>query len=218
MSGLVINVFAERGPLLAALRSGEALPGVIRRMALASFLCAWAYGGVLGVQMGGWQVVASPVKLPLIMLGTSAICVSALYVLLALAGGRLRWLQVAGLALCSVAASSVVMAALLPVAAFWTFSFQGNETAITLLHTAAFMTAGALGSRFGLEMAGGLFPQARMVRVMLVWMWIYGLVAQQMAWLFRPHFHATTMFMRPLGTGGSALESLFRLLLNHLRG
>ena len=33
-----------------------------------------------------------------------------------------------------------------------------------------------------------------------------------MAWIFRPHFHATTVFMRPLQSGGSALENLWHLL------
>jgi hypothetical protein len=209
----VVDVFAEREALLQALRSGEGLAERVRGMAAASFGCALLYGAVLGVQMGGWQVLSSPVKFPLILLGTAVLCVAALYVLLALAGARLRWLQVVGLALCSVTASGVSMAALLPVTAFWTFVFHGEREAVTLVHTGAFCLAGFLGTRFGLQTARELLPEPRAYRVMVVWMWLYGLVAQQMAWLFRPHFHPTEVFMRPLDSGGSALETIARLLL-----
>ncbi|HEU4752836.1 MAG TPA: hypothetical protein VFU47_06980, partial [Armatimonadota bacterium] len=80
----------------------------------------------------------------------------------------------------------------------------------------AFFVAGCIGTRFGLEVARALLPEARMVRAMGVWIWVYGLAAQQMAWLFRPHFHPTTVFMRPLHSGGSALETIFRLLWDRL--
>src|SRR5207248_10829190 len=131
-------------------------PELARRMAGASLLCALGYGAVLGLQVGGWQVVSSPAKLPLILLGTLAICASALYVMLALAGARMGWLQVLGLALCSVAASALCMASLLPVAAFWTLSFHGDRNAIALVHTSAFMLSGAVGTRFGLKMTRAL--------------------------------------------------------------
>src|SRR5687768_12040205 len=104
MGALAINVFAHRDRLLHALRTGEELPLLIRRMALGSLIWAMVYGAVLGLQIGGWQAVSSPIKLPLILLGTCAICVAALYVMLALAGARMHWSQVLGLALCSVSA------------------------------------------------------------------------------------------------------------------
>jgi hypothetical protein len=221
MNGVAFNVFTHREQLLHALRTREGLPEVARRMASASFLCALLYGCVLGAQIGGWQVLSSPVKFPLILVGTCGICIGALYVLLAVAGARLDWLQVTCLALCSVTASGLTMAALLPISTFWSFVFHAGPSSsrepVTLIHCAAFFIAGTVGTRFGLEMTQALFPERRMLRVMLAWMWIYGLVAQQMAWLFRPHFHATDVFMRPLSTGGSALETIGRILLGWLR-
>jgi len=221
MTGLLwprlgLNVFAERRRLFEALRTGEELAPLVRRMATGSFLCALAYGAVLGVQIGGWQVFSSPVKLPLILLGTSVLCLGSLYVLLALAGFRLRWLQVAGLVLCAVTASSLAMAALLPVAAFWTFTAQNDRHLATLTHSAAFFIAGALGARFGLEAATEVLGPEKSARLMVAWMLLYGLVAQQMAWLFRPHFHPTDTFMRPVDSGGSALDSLAKILLQWL--
>jgi hypothetical protein len=216
MMGAGVNVFAERARLVEALLTGEGLEPLVRRMAGGSLLCALGYGAVLGAQVGGWQVVSGPVKFPMILLGTCALCIGALYVMLALAGVRFRWLQVVGLALAAVSASGITMAALLPIAAFWTFVFQGNRELITLVHAGAFILAGTIGTRFGLEISAALFPARKTVRVVVVWMWIYGLVAQQMAWLFRPHFHPTDVFMRPLSSGGSALEALFRLLMDRL--
>jgi hypothetical protein len=212
MEPLGINVFRERAPLLEALRTGRGLPQTVVRMLRSAFACALLYGIVLGAQMGGWQIAASPVKFPLILLGTGAICCGALYVLLALAGARLSWAQVTGLALCSITASVTAMAALLPVAAFWTLFFHDDVPVITLTHTAAFSVAGWVGVRFGMEMAEGLLPERRMLRTMRAWMWLYGLVGQQMAWIFRPHFHSTTVFMRPLQSGGSALEQIWTIL------
>lgn len=215
MSILTFNVFHEQERLVAAVRSGRDLTEPIRRMATVSLASALVYGMVLGVQMGGWQVVASPVKLPLILLGTCAICIAGLYVLLALAGAHLDFKQVVALALCSVTATGVTMAALLPVTAFWTFVFQGNLLAVTSTHSLAFALAGWVGVRFGLQTASAALRDPRLVRAVMVWMWVYGLVGQQMAWIFRPHFHATEIFMRPLFSGGSALEYLMRLLLGH---
>lgn len=214
----MINVFARRDEVLEALRTGEGLAPLVRRMAVASFCSALVYGAVLGVQIGGWQVLSSPVKLPLILLGTGGICITALYVMLALAGARLGWAQVIGLALCAVTGSALTMAALLPITTFWTYSFLGGDrTPITLTHTAAFLLAGAVGSRFGLEMTAALLPQPRLRQAMLGWLGVYGLVAQQMAWLFRPHFHPTDVFMRPLNSGGSALTRLAEMLWGFFR-
>jgi hypothetical protein len=217
MHNVLVNVFTRREQLLHALRTGDGLAPLVWRMALGSVLCATLYGAVLGAQVGGWQVLASPVKLPLILVGTCGLCVTALYVLFALAGARLHWLQVCGLSLCAVAASSLTMLALLPITAFWTLSFGGERSPVMAVHSAAFFLAGLVGTRFGREMTACLLQETRYLRVMTAWMWIYGLVAQQMAWIFRPHFNATSVFMRPLQSGGSALESWARMLLEALR-
>ena len=42
-------------------------------------------------------------------------------------------------------------------------------------------------------------------------------MAQQMDWIFRPHFNPTHSFMRPLTSGGSALESLAKMVLHLFR-
>ena len=215
MSAIAINVFAHREQLLHALRTGEELPQLIRRMAVGSLLWALLYGAVLGWQVGGWQRLSSPLKLPLILLGTGVICITALYVMLALAGARLRWQQVVGLVLCYVAASGVTMGCVLPLTAFWTLAFHSERGPITLVHTAAFLICGGVGARFGLEMATGLLDQKRLVQVVFGWMAVYALVAQQMAWLFRPHFNPTTVFMRPINSGGSALQTIWEIL-HHL--
>lgn len=212
MSQLAINVFAHRDRLLHALRTGEELPRLNRRMAGGSLLWALLYGAVLGGQIGGWQVLSSPVKLPLILLGTAVICVASLYVMLALAGARLHWAQVLGLTLCFLSASGITMGCVLPVTAFWTQVFHGQRHPITLIHTAAFLVCGAVGALFGLEMTRGLFDRSRLVQVVMGWLVVYALVAQQMAWLFRPHFNPTIVFMRPLSSGGSALQSIWELL------
>lgn len=210
---LIPNVFVEREGLLEAIRTRAGLGGYVRRMAVGSLLCAVLYGAVLGAQIGGWQVVSSPLKLPLILVGTAAICIAALYVLLALAGARMGWMQVIGLAMCSVSASGLTMLAGLPITAFWTYCFGGSQNLVTLVHVGIFLLSGWIGARFGLEITGGVFPELRFRRVMLVWMWVYGLVAQQMAWMFRPHFSATTVFMRPPSSGGTALERIVQLLI-----
>jgi hypothetical protein len=216
-AGPFVNVFAERERLFGALRTGEGLEPFLARMLRGALAAAVLYGAVLGVQIGGWQVLSSPVKLPLILLGTALLCFGALYVLVALAGERLHWRQVAGLALCGVSASSLCMAGLLPLAAFWTHVAQPDRQVVTLLHSAAFLVSGTIGSRFALQAARQVFVRPGSLRVMLAWMWLYGLVAQQMAWMFRPHFTPTSVFMRPLDSGGSALESLVRIVLGWLR-
>ncbi len=214
---LPINVFHHREELLKALRGGVGLRSLIRRMGVGSFLCATGYGLVLGAQVGGWQVLSSPVKLCLVLLGTTGLCVAALYVMLALAGQRLGWGQVVGLALCSVSASALCMAALLPITAFWALANSSPDRApLVLAHATAFGIAGWVGTRFGMEMARALFPVPRAIHVFTLWLWLFGLAAQQMAWIFRPHFHATTTFMHPLASGGTALQRLWDLITGTL--
>lgn len=207
-----MNVFQQREALVAALESRSGLGRYVFRMTAVSLASALVYGTVLGAQIGGWQVVSSPIKLPLILVGTALLCITALYVLLALAGARLTWLQVIGLAMCSVTASGLTMLASLPITAFWTYCFAGMQGPITLTHAGMFFLSGWIGARFGLEIAARFLHETRFRRVLMVWMAVYGLVAQQMAWLFRPHFSATEVFMRPLDSGGTALERVFSLL------
>lgn len=80
-----------------------------------------------------------------------------------------------------------------------------------LAHSAAFLVSGTLGVRFGLE-AAGAFGDFRVRRVMAVYTLVFGLSAQQMAWIFRPHFTATSVFMRPVTSGGSALSSVYETI------
>ena len=94
---------------------------------------------------------------------------------------------------------------------------SADRAPVTLTHVITFSLAGMIGTRFGLDVARELLGSPRRLRVVVAWIWIYGLVAQQMAWIFRPHFHATTVFMRPLNSGGSALQSLAEILFHWLR-
>jgi hypothetical protein len=211
MSPSTLDFFQQRPRLFQALRDGVGLERLVARMAVTALACAALYGVVLGALVGGWQVFSSPVKLPLILVGTALLCVAALYVMLALAGARTGWTQVLGLALCSVWASSVAMAALLPVAAFWTWIARSDHDWTILVHSATFGAAGWVGARFAFE-AARAFGDARLRRVMVAYAVLYGLTAQQMAWIFRPHLTPTTVFMRPLDSGGSALQSIFEVI------
>ena len=63
-----------------------------------------------------------------------------------------------------------------------------------------------------------MVPESEILRVVTAWMWVYALVAQQMAWIFRPFFHPTDCFMRPLSEGGSALQTWFTWMVHGFRG
>jgi len=216
LGGVVGSLFHRRAELFAALRSDAAARALVLRMTAYVVLFAGAYGLVIGIYAGGWQVVYDLVKLPWVLLATLALSAASLYLLNALAGARMSWAQTIAVVLTGLLATVTVLLALLPVVAFLMFSGDRDYYFAVFINVVAFAIAGWCGARFAMEATAAAHEdertRGRCLAVMRWWMAVYGLVGMQMAWLLRPYFRQADVFIRPLGEGGSVFEALARLV------
>lgn len=170
---------------------------LIRWALLATFLLGGFYGlamGSAGFANGWWnglgQLVASAVKVPLLFLLSLLVCYPVLYFVIVLMGSRLSFTQTLALILIAVAMNAVLLAGCAPIVLF--FVFTGSSYAfIKLLHVAVFAFSGCWAMRAlwqGLRAMcekSDLYPK-QAIRILQVWILVYGFVGTQMAWSLRP--------------------------------
>jgi hypothetical protein len=148
------------------------------------------YGGVAGAYSGPLQAVAAAAKLPFLFLATFTICFPAFYVVQVLVGSRLRLLQVVVLVTSALALTAVVLAAFVPVPAFFLIT-GANYYFQHLLHIAVVGAAGIFGMyalHEGLATIcerRGVYPR-KALTIMRLWAVLFGFVGIQMAWNLRP--------------------------------
>ena len=148
------------------------------------------YGGVAGAYSGPLQAMAAAAKLPFLFLATFAVCFPAFYVVQVLVGSRLRLLQVVVLVTSALALITVVLAAFIPVPAFFLIT-GANYYFQHLLHIALVGAAGIFGMyalHDGLAMIcerRGVYPR-KALTIMRLWAVLFGFVGIQMAWNLRP--------------------------------
>jgi hypothetical protein len=152
-------------------------------------LCA-LYGAAAGAYAGPAQAVSAAIKLPLLFLGTLAICFPGFFVIQVLVGSRLRLAQVLALVLGALSLSAVLLAAVIPVTAFFLLT-GANYYFLTLLHVLVVLGAGLVGMAAlheGLAYAcekRGVYPRKAMT-IMKVWAVLFAFVGIQMAWNLQP--------------------------------
>ncbi len=148
------------------------------------------YGAATGAYASPAQAVSSALKLPLLLLGTLAICFPGFFVIQVLVGSRLRLLQVLTLVLGALSLSAILLAAAVPITVFF-LSTGANYYFLTLLHVVIVLGAGLVGMAAlhdGLASAcekRGVYPKKAMT-IMKVWAVLFAFVGIQMAWNFQP--------------------------------
>jgi hypothetical protein len=152
-------------------------------------LCA-LYGAAAGAYAGPLQSLSAAIKLPTLFFGTLAICFPGFYVIQVFVGSRLRFAQVLTLVLGALALTAVLLAAIVPVTAFFLLT-GANYYFLELLHVVIVLGAGLAGMAVlheGLSFAcekRGVYPRKAMT-IMKVWAVLFAFVGVQMAWNLRP--------------------------------
>ena len=150
--------------------------------------------GALGF-VGGWergflQIVTSGIKVPALYLLTVAVCFPALFIILVLMGSKLSFLQTLSLIMLALTLNAVLLAAFAPIAFFFIITGSTYDF-VKVLHVLvmAFSACWAMGALWqGLrEMCekSNLYPK-QAIRIMQVWVLVFGFVGTQMAWSLRP--------------------------------
>jgi len=159
------------------------------------------YGLVVGISVGGWQVLYDPIKMPWVLIFTLVLCLPSLYVFSCYLGSRLGLAQVCALAFTGTGVVATILIGFAPITWFFMFTAPGSHHFAVLINVAVFVVAGLFGVQFMRRGARAVHGPAgtggAVERVMNWWMLLYALVGAQMAWLLRPYFTATDVFIRP---------------------
>jgi len=148
------------------------------------------YGAAAGAYASPTQALSAAIKLPLLFLGTLAICFPGFFVIQVLVGSRLRLSQVLALVLGALSLSAILLAAVVPIPLFFLFT-GANYHFLMLLHVLIVLGAGLLGMAAlhdGLAFAcekRGVYPR-RAMTIMKVWAVLFAFVGIQMGWNLQP--------------------------------
>jgi hypothetical protein len=216
--------------LLSAVLEGRDLRRWWIRLCLAMMAGAAVYGAVLGYWHGAQLSLYVAIKLPLVLLLTSAMTLLLSWLGAAILGLPLRFGQVAVLTFLALAAASLLLASLAPVALLFTLSAPGPTAAsalartthnlLYLLHTAFVGGCGLAGTRVLWQAMGRLdAPRRTRIAVYLLWILAYALVGGEVAWVLRPFVgsvYADVVFLRPDALNGNVYEFIFTDIFPHL--
>ncbi|MBI5711548.1 MAG: actin-binding WH2 domain-containing protein [Candidatus Eisenbacteria bacterium] len=148
------------------------------------------YGAAAGAYAGPLQSLSAAIKLPVLFVGTLAICFPAFFVIQVLVGSRLRFTQVLALVMGALALTAILLAAVVPITVFFLLT-GANYYFLELLHVAIVLGAGFAGMAAlheGLTFAcekRGVYPRKAMT-IMRAWAVLFAFVGVQMAWDLRP--------------------------------
>lgn len=186
----LVLVLRDRERFYAEVAEGEGLSGkLIHSLLTLLALCA-LYGAAAGAYAGAAQGLSAAIKLPLLFLGTLAICFPGFFVIQVLVGSRLRLAQVLALVLGALSLSAILLAAVVPITVFFLLTGAGYYFLI-LLHVVVVLGAGLVGMMAlheGLAFAcekRGVYPRKAMT-IMKVWAVLFAFVGIQMAWNLQP--------------------------------
>src|SRR2546430_12926540 len=112
-------LLSDRERFFEEVVEGIALGRELRYGVTAIIVLSGFFGLVAGAYSGPAQAVSAGVKLPFLFFATFGVCFPAFFVVQVLVGSRLRLLQVAVLVFGALALSSVLLAAFVPITAFF---------------------------------------------------------------------------------------------------
>jgi hypothetical protein len=201
--------------------------GALGRLALLMSAGAAIYGAVLGGWQGKLLIVYVALKLPLVLLLTSALTLLLCFVGARALDLRLTLLEVAVLTFTALAVASLLLAALAPVAAFFEWACPRPSPAARLAHNLLHLMhtgfvgvsglAGCVALRRGLRRAVGEHAGAR--RVFALWILAYALVGGEVAWALRPFVGSVfepVAFLRADALRGNVYEFVFTDIVPYL--
>ena len=221
------DLLGGSGGLLSEVAAGRGLLRSWLGLSLLMVTSAAVYGAVLGMWHGPRLALYVAVKLPLVLLLTSALTVPFSWAGAALLGLPLRAGQVAVLTFLSLAAGSLLLASLAPVALLFTVcapppapEARTAHNLLYLLHVAFVGGSGLAGTatlRRALHALGRPERAARAVH--LVWIAAFALVGGEVAWVLRPFVGSVyhpVVFLRADALDGNVYELVFTDILPHL--
>lgn len=194
LPGLMGAILRNREQLLAQVFGGAGLNRLLGLMLAAVLALDFFYGFAMGIDSGIRQALSSACKIPLLYLLSLLVCFPVLYVINVLMGSRLGFRQTLALILVAFTLNAILLASFGPIVIFFTVT-GADYHFLKLLHVAV-MALGGLGAMIALYRGivaqcehSDVYPR-HAVRILLVWMLIFGFVGTQTAWSLRPFLGA----------------------------
>jgi hypothetical protein len=189
-SQFLARILSAREQFFTEVAQGQGLRAKLAHAFWTLLALSALYGAAAGAYAGPWQAVSSAIKLPVLFLGTLAICFPGFYIVQVFVGSRLRLVQVLTLVLGALALSAIVLAGVIPITVFFLLT-GANYYFLTLLHVMIVLGAGLVGMAVlheGLAFACDkleVYPR-KAITIMRVWAVLFAFVGIQMAWNLQP--------------------------------
>ena len=188
---------------------------------LSTVVFAALYGAVMGVYAGGIQILFDAIKIPMLLLISLYVSLPTYFVLNGILGGDLSLRQMAVLFMVSVTVMAVLMIAFLPVTLFFTLTTPERTFATyafsILLNVLFFGLAGMTAVSYLLNGFSKIHGEnKKWVPAMMIGSLVLAFVGTQLAWVLRPYFHVSWVFIAP--PSGNFYIALFELIARLLGG
>lgn len=184
------SLLGDRERFFEEVVDGVELSKKLKYGSVTIVLLSGFFGLVAGAYSGPFQAVSAGLKVPFLFFATFAVCFPAFYIVQVLVGSRLRLLQVVVLVMGALALTSVLLAAFVPITAFFLVT-GANYYFQHLLNIALAGVAGLFGMyalHDGLTVVcenRGVYPR-KALTIMRVWAVLFAFVGIQLAWNLRP--------------------------------
>ena len=218
----LVSILQDRDTFVKEIADGVDLK---RKVIDLNVLCAASfavYSAIIGSQHSALQALSSCLKLPMLFLLTTAICMPTLFIFSSLFGSRRTILQT--FALLSIGSTIIGMALVgfAPITLFFIVTTRSYQF-FKILNVAFFAVSGLLGVLFFNRIYVQLSEegsQSQYSRRMFLrfWLLLFAFVGTQLAWTLRPFFGAPGLpFEIVREIGGNFYTDIFQSL-GHLLG
>ena len=172
------------------IRHGKSLRFLSSWLATVSVLCLAVFGFAIGLSHSLWQAFSSAIKMPILVMGASLLCLPALYLFSRAFGAQLGLTQVATVVLAGVGVTALLLLGLAPVIFIFVLTSH-NYPFFQLLAAGSVTVSGCIGLFYLWRGMGrvNLFERASpglRRGVMGAWFILYAVVGSQMAWRLSP--------------------------------
>jgi len=218
----LISILQDRDSLLKEIAEGLDLQRKLIELNVIGATSFAIYGAIIGSQHSFLQAISSCIKLPILFLLTTAICMPTLFIFSSFFGAKRSILQTLVLLATGTAIIGVALVGFAPITLFFIVTTRSYQF-FKLLNVAFFAVSGLLGvlffNRMYVQLSENGSPTMRSRRMFLrFWLLLYAFVGTQLAWTLRPFFGAPGLpFEVVREIGGNFYTDVFRSM-GHLLG
>jgi hypothetical protein len=164
---------------------------MVGQFTLLLTVMTFVYGFIMGLYHSPLQAVVTAVKLPLLFLGTIAICFPSFFIIQLIIGSKLKLGQMLAIIMTGFLLMALIIVSFSPIVLFF-FLTGSDYNFLQLLHMGVFAFGGIFGMILVLNALKyscdekGVYPRTG-VTVFQIWVLILAFVGMQLTWNLRPY-------------------------------